>query len=78
MYRFGYYFNFLALFLLIPNLPLVTKDKLGRILIAGACVILLFGVLYRRVAISNWANMFPYRSDVLHISQIIDDGEKYG
>lgn len=78
LYRFGYYFDFMALFLLIPNLPLITKAKLGRMLIAGACVALLFGVWYRRVVLSNWANMSPYRSDVLHISRVITMEDKDG
>lgn len=72
IYRFGYYFEILGLFLLIPNLPLLTKDTTKRFLIASAAVAVLFSLFWYRMAIHNWSHMVPYRSDILHISLNID------
>lgn len=68
IYRFGYYFEILGLFLLIPNLPLITKDNTKRFLIASASVLVLFSLFWYRMIVHDWANMVPYQSDVLHIS----------
>ena len=68
IYRLGYYFEILGLFLLIPNLPLITKNTSKRILIAATSVAVLFSLFWYRMVIHNWANMVPYRSDILHIS----------
>ena len=72
IYRFGYYFEILGLFLLIPNLHLLTKDTTKRFLVASAAVAVLFSLFWYRMAIHNWSHMVPYRSDILHISLNID------
>ena len=76
LYRMGYYFEYLGLFLLVPNLPLLTKDTLKRIGICLVCIVLLSSVVFRRIAVHNWANMYPYRSDILHLS--LDDDKING
>ena len=68
IYRFGHYFEILGLFLLVPNLPLMTKNTLKRITIAMASIIVLFSLFWYRMIVHNWADMVPYRSDILHIS----------
>ena len=70
MYRIGYYFEYLGLFLLIPYLLTLSRRITGRVIIAALCVVVMFGVWYRRVAVYNWAYLYPYRSDILHISVI--------
>ena len=73
IYRFGYYFEILGLFLLVPNLPLIAKSTTKRIAIASASVAILFSLFWYRMIVHNWANMIPYRSDILHISLDIED-----
>ena len=68
IYRLGYYFETLGLFLLTPNLPLITKNTTKRILIAAISIVVLFSLFWYRMVIHNWANMVPYRSDILNIS----------
>lgn len=73
IYRFGHYFEILGLFLLVPNLPLMTKNTTKRIVIATASVTVLFSLFWYRMIVHNWANMVPYRSDILHISLDIEN-----
>ena len=71
-YRIGWPFEYLGLFLLVSNLPAITSKVTRKALITVGCIGVLFLSWSYKLVVQQWSNLYPYKSDILHISRQID------
>ncbi len=68
--RIGFYYLYLGLFYLIPNVSNAFTDcKKTRFLISILCIIVMLGWWTWKFPIRNWCETFPYHSDIIKFLQ---------
>lgn len=63
--RAGYYFFYLALFNLLPEVIDLYKEKSKKILIYIVCIFVLFSFWYWKFPVNSYSDTYPYTSTIL-------------
>lgn len=73
LFRLGLYYYYPAVCLLVPTLPRMIKNKKKRSIFIVASIIFLSIIWIYKYPLRNQAEIFPYKSEILHISMLERD-----